>query len=263
MRLVCTVAMLTGLVAGSARADYKKVTKTVFDGHESLYAEYVRGENSRLEQWGPDGAQRSAIIFSAERGAIYRLDLNSREYLDMQDRQRPDILMSLAGLLQRRPRIRESGKTVNVYYETIDRGERRSFFGQTARHVIVQERYVAEPGACQASHDSKIDGWYIPEVGGAADVHYSTRLSGDLECHDTLVNHGQRVRLGTPLIVTTGAVRREVVQLSTEPLDSSLFIVPADFKKVDALPGQHFPSWTERLEMEWAMLARAAESWVN
>ncbi|MDQ2711247.1 MAG: hypothetical protein M3Y24_03245 [Acidobacteriota bacterium] len=56
---------------------------------------------------------------------------------------------------------------------------------------------------------------------------------------------------------------REVLELSNDPLDKSLFEIPSGFKKVDALPGSPAMSWSQQLAMEWAQLERAFESWFD
>jgi len=53
---------------------------------------------------------------------------------------------------------------------------------------------------------------------------------------------------------------REILEMSDDPLDKSLFEVPSGFRKVDALPGQPSMTWSERLEMEWRALEQAFES---
>ncbi len=217
--------------------------------------------------------RQRATIFNFERKAMYVLDPESRQYMELASSQ--DILLALAGWIARPPRMRDSGKTVNIFYETVDTGERRQMFGREAEHLLTRERHRAEPGACEIDRETDTDGWYIP-VSKARAIglrNYGAYISGG-NCRDTVVKHGEALRRGFPLSETTttrylrsgdpsfsGATTREVLELSTDPLDKNLFEIPDGFKKVDSLPGQPSPTWSDRLQMEWAQLERAVQSW--
>jgi hypothetical protein len=58
----------------------------------------------------------------------------------------------------------------------------------------------------------------------------------------------------------------EILELSHEPLDKSLFEVPSGYTKVQALtmlqsPLPPPPTWSQMLERKWAQLLRELESW--
>jgi hypothetical protein len=57
--------------------------------------------------------------------------------------------------------------------------------------------------------------------------------------------------------------RREILELSTVPLEKNVFEVPAGFKQVDALPGQSKVTWGDRLKIEWRLLESAFATWVD
>lgn len=102
----------------------------------------------------------------------------------------------------RRPhRFRDSGKTVNVYLDTVDTGERREEFGHTARHLITRERRIAQAGACSGNSGVDKDGWYISQP----TVSYEASLQAiDAHpCRDRIVVHGTKIRKGFLVLETT------------------------------------------------------------
>ncbi len=261
MRSLCVAVLLVAPLALPVAADTREVIKTTVAGHETVFAEYIQGKNMRTEDLTPHGSRRRIMIQNFERKTIYELDPQSREYVELRPRS-SDWLVLLAEWIARPPRTRESGKVVNIYYETVDTGERKQFFGHTAEHLLMRERHVAEPGACDFSHQIERDGWYIPRnERGAPRVSYGYVLHGGIECRDTVVNHGHPSVSGVPVLETDGPVTREILELSNDPLDAGLFDLPVGFRKVDALPGYRPMSWSERLDMEWGQLERAFESW--
>ncbi|MBV9300742.1 MAG: hypothetical protein JOY62_09210 [Acidobacteriaceae bacterium] len=284
---LCAVVLF--LTAVRARADLKTVTKLTFGGYESTLTQYVQGSNSRLEVPRDFGASRHAIatIYSAESKSQYVVDLETKEYVKNSGF---DPLLALAMWIRRPPRGRESGKTVDVYVDTIDTGERREIFGYTARHILSRERRVAGAGACSGNSELDEDGWYISlrselpkyrtalrAYAGRVGQRTSPMLVVDLAgggapCTDKIVMHGTKVNEGFPVLLRTSNARagsrpdawitsREVTELSEEPLDKNLFAPPKDFKRVESLPANPSMSWTERLNFEWRQVEEAFESW--
>ncbi len=262
MRELCGVFFLVALLTASLRADMRQLVQTTIDGHKTIYAEYLRGGNRRILDFGSDSVRRPVMIENFERKMKYLLDMRSREYVEMPPHS-PGLLMNLALWIARPPRVRESGKTVNIFYEAVDTGERKEFFGRTAKQFILRERYVAEPGACEQTRQSESHGWYIP----AAEPRPAERSWGlvaftnGVSCQDKVVRHGNPLPPGLAIFTTDGSMTRQVLELSTAPLDNRLFEVPAGFMKVDALHGELPVSWSSRMEMEWVFLERAFESW--
>ncbi len=263
MRLSLTIALLFPLRIVPAMADTYEVVKTSFNGQTSVYARYIQGKNERIEHLTQDGPPMPVIVNLLDRHITYALDTQSREYAERRS-QGPDWILSLAQWMARPPRVHESGKTVDIYYEAIDTGERKEMFGGVARHFLLRERHVAEPGACTATYEIEKDGWYIPlNKGPRAQGGYLLYAGsvGMANCHDTVVSHGTPLPPGLPIIETSGGMRREILALSNEPLDKSLFEVPSGFTKVDFLPGFRPVSSSQRLGWEWIELERAVESW--
>jgi len=265
MPLARIVLLLAASVC-SLTADTEYVMKTNFDGHESIVRHYLRGNDMRTEDVEAPGSSQRVTIFSFKRRAIYQVDEGAKQYTKMQG---PDLVTELAAWITRAPRFRESGKTVNIYYETIDTGERRQMFGLTTRHLIFHERHVAEPGACAGNSEIDRDGWYASPRSATAHLEYgSYALAGGIPCHDKFVRHGNLPNPGMPLEekrtsrysnpfgpARVSSESREVLEFSTEPLDESLFEVPKGFQRVDDA------NWTDHLAFDWSQLERAFSSW--
>lgn len=262
MRALCVAILVPGLLTVPLAADTHEVIKTTVAGREMVSAWYVQGKNTRTEDLSPQRPGPSVTIQNSERNMMYALDPQSREYVEYRPPS-ADLILSFADWIARPPRTQESGKVVNIYYETIDTGERREFFGRTAKHLLFRERRVADPGACTPSYELEKDGWYLSraELGPTKRAYFIASIGSPAMCHDTIVVHGDPSPPGVAVLETNGSITREILELSNDPLDRSLFEVPADFRKVDSFPGYPTMTWSDRLQMDWAQLQRAFESW--
>lgn len=228
---------------------------------KAIVRQYRQGKNFRTETLEPSGHTPAVTIFNFDERAMYRVDPKAKQVVEM---QRPDVLATFAAWITRRPPVRQSGKTVNIYYETIDTGERRQQFGFTARHLLLRERHIAETGACSPFFEIESDGWYLTLPDAQQPLRSAYRLAGPVLCRDTVVTHGHAFFPGFPVQETVTmkssnpayslSRSTEVLEFSTQPLDKSLFEIPEDFKVVDM-------SWSEHLESDWNQLEQAAASW--
>jgi hypothetical protein len=251
------ITILAAALCGvNLSADTHQVIKTTVAGRETVVSQYTQGGNSRTEFLSEEG-RHAMMIYNSERRVSYQLDVQSRKYVE----QRGDLIFTLALRIARPPRVRESGKIVNVYYETFDTGERKESFGSTAKHLVIRERHVAEPGACESTFQTEKDGWYIPYDDQSASRGYVLMAFGGPECRDTVVKHGEQRPPGVAVLETDGAMTTEVLEYSNATLDRNLFEVPSGFEKVDALPGTPPVKWSEHLAWEWAQLERAFQTW--
>jgi len=274
MRALGFVTLLASSLTLSA--DTRTVTKMTFlgpnsRGLETISTEYEQDDNSRTESEVRNGDSPARQLISITLGGKvgYQLDPKAREYVEYQIPQTPPL----------RPGAQEpggsittyqSGKTLDIYVEITDTGERKEFFGQTAEHLIWRERRVAEPGACGMSSTREIDGWYFPEPvkmrpQGILTISYG--VLGGKTCVDKIVVHG-RSPGGLAVITKNDAFKMEIIELSHEPLDKSLFEVPSGYTKVQNLPMLQSPpppppTWSQILEWEWAQLLRELESWLR
>ena len=251
-------------------ADLKLAETITVQGTSSDQVSYYRGKKQRM-----DSPQRGCSIIRNDRSTLF-LDLSRKQFAEGAS---PGLFATLAAWIARPPRERDSGKTVDVYYQQTDTGEQAQRLGYTARHLVLRERRIAQSGACETSQETIRDGWYVSRDQIKVRLpRYAAYLSaGGFKCVDHIVEHGSAADALVPLLETTTrtflsgpstppgfSMRNEITALSTTPLDESVFEVPADFKKVDEIPRYVHPlSWTARMEFEWRQLVRAAESWTD
>ena len=239
-----------------ALADRKVVSRDTIGGHTIVNTIYTQASNRRWESDSNPFVQ----IFNSERGSSYSVDVAARQYVESREHVEP--LLVLALWIRRPPRLLESGKTVNTYYQSIDTGETRAMFGQTAHHWILRERTVAEPGACTAvSRDMERDGWYLARR--SQDRTSTYHLHALEACRDNVVVHGEKPDPGFAVFETERiegkfARTREVIELSDQPLDKALFLPPSNFARVEFAVTA---TWLQRLEANWQELERSFESW--
>jgi hypothetical protein len=128
--LLLSLWLLTGQ-AVPADADLKFTTR---EGAQRQ-TQFMRGRSHRMEigdAFGP----RQVFIYNADRQLEYKLDPATRAYTVRRvEPWKPDPLL----------RARMSGKTIDIYRDYVDTGERRWMFGHLARHVIQSERRVPSP----------------------------------------------------------------------------------------------------------------------
>ena len=135
------------------------------------------------------------------------------------------------------------GGVVNVTHTLTDTGERKELFGFTARHIKSSTVREASPEACDKNHKSETDGWYIDfqydfNCPGQKGVHSGTPVKVQRDCEDEIRTRSiGTAKLGYPVLMTTTAYQegrtstmtQEVLELSRQPLDASLFDIPEGY----------------------------------
>jgi len=229
------------------------------DGNcSSTRTRYVQGHNFRVDTHFADFPQQ-IVIFDSDRQCAYTLDPASRAYTVRHvEPRKPNPLL----------RARESGKTIVIYRDTVDTGERRWMFGHLARHVIRSERRVPEPGACSAGEverRTKIDGWYI-DLPAAYPQGHGYVMDGGMVCPNGMIDRIEirpngRPEGGFPLLETVtspdwhlSTSQTTVVELDESPLDPNTFMLPADFHEAPAQPQQRPGDFLDTLRNRWARL---------
>ena len=214
---------------------------------------YRRQENSR----GMDNVEGHHLATIVHRGDAgnqnFMLDLDAHEYVVFETDQ-----YGVNRAAKSRP-ANFTG-TMEIWIESTDTGERQQMFGHTARHIITKERRVPGPGSSCSASEAEMDGWYIDDAplpewrqARSRGVTFVT-LGG---CRDKPELHLSGVRPGFPMKVTTTHQQMsgqdakvstysntmEVVEMSNEKLDPALFVVPADFRKVNELTYMNKPKY--------------------
>jgi hypothetical protein len=265
------------VVACTLLADTLTVTKTSFlgpngHGRVTIRKEYKQGDKSRIdsEVFSSDSAARPVVNITFSDKVQYILDPSLRQYVEYPippvpaNRPYPVPSPFHANVSD------QLRKTLDIYFEVTDTGERRQFFGQTARHLVWRDRRVAEPGACGTSSTMEADGWYYAEPEQEAGVTKMAILTGGFmtpggrPCIDNIVVHGRRPR-GFAVLEETNSLRTEILELSHDPLDKSLFEIPSGYSKVENLAIFQNPplTWSQQLERGWAQVVREIEFWLR
>jgi hypothetical protein len=158
------------------------------------------------------------------------------------------------------------GGVITYTTTAVDTGERKEMFGFQARHVKTSMIIESSPDACNpVKQRMETDGWYIDfsfglncDLGGRPPMGVPYARGG---CRDAVrFNRQGTARTGYALQETTtsygpnGQVAftstKEVIELSREPLDASLFDIPAGY--VEAASTQELyamPSMADMMQM--------------
>ena len=161
---------------------------------------------------------------------------------------------------------REVAASLPTTTTAVDTGERKEMFGFQARHVKTSLIIESSPDACNpVKQRMETDGWYIDfSFGLNCDIGGRPPMGGPFPrggCRDAVrFNRQGAARTGYALQETTtsygpdGRVAftstKEVVELSREPLDASLFDIPAGY--VEAASAQELYAMPSMAEHDFA-----------
>ncbi len=184
-------------------------------------------------------------IFQCDQNAMYRLNDEAKTYVVSYSH--PDRESKPKRRFRRLPPPEQpsTGPEVVVTIDSVDTGERRTMGPLAARHV--KTTVVVEPGkdAITPASRAEVDGWYLdlPGFGCRAEVPEAVpqtaimalRPSGGHD-HSVIKRFGNAPRgfvvEETARIQQSGNLvinKVELVEFSDQPLDGSLFDVPADY----------------------------------
>ena len=248
--------------------------------------EYILGRKSRSESRDSSSFRDQNGVRHVEEGPLrawiqnhdlrrlFQLDFEARVYTASPI---PYYRGRVGFKPRRRDRLRRSGRTVQVRTETIDTGERRVIFGNTARRVIIRTSHRYSPDFEGRSSDTEADCWYIDPPAAWLALHPPTPghailqqvVNGKMDTPE-FTDIGAR-EAGFPLLAKStnrhmlkdpeGNIRtfisedkEEVVEFSEEPLNPDLFIPPHDFRRVARLPGDPVLRFGVRLRVGWQNL---------
>ena len=124
----------------------------------STGGEKLRWDGSRNVRFGP----QLASIVRCDLGQMFELNLDTGEYAAARYPPQPlsKAQAEAAGL--KTPQFVASDKpTLRIETTTLDTGERKDFFGHTARHVLVTRRQIPLAGSKSNAQEMVMDGWHI------------------------------------------------------------------------------------------------------
>ncbi|MFN2481427.1 MAG: hypothetical protein ABR554_08160 [Pyrinomonadaceae bacterium] len=255
-------AALLCAAAATARADVRvRWRNSASPAHEVTL--YLKGSAQRRElTWRqPDGrVMTSAFVDDCARRRLLWLDPANRRYAVVHEGGVPAAVIAAFNEQQFAPTANPRLKgTLTETITVTDTGERREMFGFTARRLKTLTTWRVVPDGCDAGQARvETDGWYVdllygvdcsPDLSGAmprmaVDLAGSKCLGKRLASRKYFFRRHYEgpARLGFPLSETTrtydgrGGVRtqtHEVLELSTDRLDDSLFAVPAGYERFE------------------------------
>lgn len=260
------VAALMLCAASAARADITLKIKNTEDGRSGESVIRIKGRRQRNEFTvkRPDGTTNSlAVIFQCDLKRQISFDPDKRVFYEMSHFGIQEFMAraeAQQAVQTKRPRdAKYDGRVIETFTVT-DTGERREMFGYTARRIKTTLTWEATPHDCpQTPLRRESDGWYV-------DLLYATFCSYDISGFDEteLLAHEQSkcvehymsdggkrrygferrqvgtARFGFPLLLTIKSYgddgrpttrTSEVVEITREELDASLFETPPGYTK--------------------------------
>lgn len=238
--------MLSLVSATSASADIKMKTRNTTAGNTSEGTIYIKGAR-----------QRSDLSYGAAFEMVTITQCDLKRTVQINDKTRTYMVTPMTSessstttAEKQPPRTSQPATTrrggVVTYISTMtDTGERKKMFGFTARHIKTSMTVESSPDACNPTRmRMETDGWYI-------DLEFSFNCDLDRspvalvpqaykpECQDEIrFKRSGTAKTGYPILATTTMYldggqthtsTTEVVELTTAPLDASLFEVPEGY----------------------------------
>jgi hypothetical protein len=270
LKTMIVAALLLSAAETGARADIKLKIKTTENERSGESIVQIKGRRQRNEFTvrRPDGTTNAlAVIFQCDLKRQISFDYTTPVFYEhphwgLQEFMARFEAQRAAGgggqpSARTRP-VKYDGRLVETFTVT-DTGERREMFGYTARHIKTTLTWEATPQGCtQTPLRKETDGWYV-------DLLYATFCSYDISGFDEseLTAHEQSLcvayytgdgkprysferrqvgtaRFGYPLLLTTKSYNddgrpltrtSEVVEITNEALDASLFEPPAGYTR--------------------------------
>ena len=266
LRTMFVALLMLCASANAPLADIKLKIKNTENERAGESVIHIKGRRQRN-----DFLVKRADGTFASYAVIFQCDLNRQIILDDTKRifyEHPHfgiqefIARAEARMAAQQPRTTRTTKYDGRIIETftiVDTGERREMFGYTARRIKTTLMWEADPASCtQTPLRKESDGWYV-------DLLYGTFCSYDIsgfdeteltaheqsKCTDHYLGMGSRqylierrqtgaARFGFPLRLQVKsyaddgrALTRtsEVVEITNEELDASLFETPAGYTK--------------------------------
>ncbi|MBZ5568768.1 MAG: hypothetical protein LAN64_13070 [Acidobacteriia bacterium] len=273
-----------------------------FGGNSSEQIIYLQGDRKRMEFRNSlggtkaDGSQqwlsgpRLAAITRCDLGQTFELNLDAGEYVSAPYPPKPLTREEVEARGLSKLEMSQSKKpTLRIETTTVDTGERREFFGRTARHVITTRKQTPLEGSHSEAQETVTDGWYIdldPQIS------CERRLSVGKRAHSYLIAGSQPaeklefVDIGDPetgfavQLVTAskdtytlpdGTKKQTdaksetlVTQLEQGSLDPGLFEIPSGFKHVQQIErNPRVPASSSQTMDLWERLKTRVASLLN
>ena len=267
---LCLFFVGVPLLQASENTGIKMTIRRVFAGNSSEQTIYVQGDRKRIEfrnragQQKADGSQewvsgpRLAAITRCDLGQVFELNLDAGEYVSAPYPPRPLTQAEIEARGLSKANMSQSPEpTVRIQTTTLDTGERKEFFGHTARHVIITRKQLPLERSGSGPQEAVTDGWYIdldPQVSCDRRLSKGTRAHAYLVAGNKPAEKPEFVDIGEPetgfpvqsAMVSKGTYTLPdgtskqtnsksetlVTELEQGSLDPGLFEIPPGFKHV-------------------------------
>jgi hypothetical protein len=246
-----TIKMRTVFTDTGARPDVQNPDTT-----RSVY--YRSGAMRKKDSLGDKTTASFSNIANCDTKTGFLVDFEAREYRSYRVVKFWPITQ-LQDYLQKNPE-----RAVPIVSRTVDTGERKTFFGQSAKHLVTSNR--REPDKSSSGGEEILDGWYIDHEGPdnncapdyvhsdpyyvvgttlatypeVAQFHHTGPLPTGLAVKLTYTLKLAATKDGSAGRTMTG--ERTVEDLSGSPLSPSIFEVPSGFHENPQLLRGHSSS---------------------
>ncbi len=224
------------------------------NGQGSETTQYIKGARMRNEMsmGGEEGGIGQASIMQCDMARMVMINDRARTFLYMplnggddssaaSDSSQPSNAPTDTSMQRR-------GGVVTITESIVDTGERQQMFGYTARHLKTKMTRESSPDACEKDNSrTETDGWYIDLAFGVncsqnmRPAKYGRPGAPQPRCNDRIVmktsgtaRPGYLVKGTTTFYDERGqsfSTTTEVLELSSAPLDASLFEPPAGYRQ--------------------------------
>jgi hypothetical protein len=251
----------------------------------SMGGEKRRWDRSRDMRYGP----QLASIVRCDVGQMFEVNLDASEFVAAPYPPQPLSKTQTEARGLKTPQFIASDKpTLRIVTSTLDTGDRRDFFGHTARHVITTRRQIPLEGSTSNAQEMVTDGWYIdldtsiscdPKRQSGKAVHAFLAVGNAPIEKMEFVDKGAlesgfaiewKITTKEAITLSDGTKKDQtfvhemcVTQLVEGPLDPALFTIPSGFRQVEHidrnpptdLPNQWSMAW-DRFKASVARLFR-------
>jgi len=227
--------------AADTANDIKVRARTTTAGHSFEDTQYVKGARERREM--NTGGMTIVSVMQCDLKRQVQINDRARTYMiNRLEGESADAQAAASRPAATAPTRR--GGVVTYVNTSTDTGERKQVFGHTARRIKTVTTVESSPDACdQTKMRSETDGWYIDIKYGldCQNLRAATPTAGSTggRCTDQFRFKQVGVaNLGFPVDLTmthynadgsSTTMRREVLELSRQPLDAALFELPAGY----------------------------------
>jgi len=235
LAMLANASSQSSLVVPNFRDLTIKTRMTVGENLTTVMTWYFRGTRQRLEI-KPVGDRGGPQIIQCDQGVRLVLNESAKTYYSV-----PVDLLELRKTAKPARQLKMSGGEVIVTTDSVDTGERRQLGSYEARHIKSTITAEPSPGAVSRASKTEIDGWYIDLPG----MYCRDDNMHAMGWSTTWSDRQDRVifkRLGTArrgLAIEETSTKTEaghvyvnktaLIEISEQPLDQSLFEVPADY----------------------------------